>query len=238
MVVDFKAGVVWERPEPANRPAPTPLSRAGIVAAAITIADAHGLAAVSLRKVGAALDAGPMRLYGYVATKEELLELMVDAVWGEVTGPLHGDWREMLPEIAHRIRAASRAHVWFVGLLGGRPQFGPNALAHREEIFAALSRTPGFDDIDVVLQAYRTLIAYATGALQDEQNSLRAEHDSGLDETGWQDATWPYLQRAIATGRYPMLAKIVQEADHPPADIQFERGLQIVLDGLAAQLPK
>jgi AcrR family transcriptional regulator len=75
---------VWERPEPLTRPAPAPLSRELIVRAAIAIADDDGLAAVSVRKVAAALDAGPMRLYGYLSTKDELLELMVDAVYGEI----------------------------------------------------------------------------------------------------------------------------------------------------------
>ena len=56
--------VVWERPEPPDRPVLAPLSRERIVAAAIRLADADGLAAVSLRRVAAALDVGPMRLYG------------------------------------------------------------------------------------------------------------------------------------------------------------------------------
>ena len=73
--------VVWERPEPPGRPVLAPLSRERIVRAAIRLADADGLEAVSLRKVAAALDVGPMRLYGYIATKEELLELMLDAVF-------------------------------------------------------------------------------------------------------------------------------------------------------------
>src|SRR5690349_7642531 len=61
--------LIWERPEPPDRPLPAPLSRERIVRAAIRLADADGLAAVSLRKVAAALDVGPMRLYGYIATK-------------------------------------------------------------------------------------------------------------------------------------------------------------------------
>src|SRR4051812_5474668 len=95
--------LVWERAEPAVRAAPSPLSRDTIVRAAIAMADADGLEAVSLRKVGAALDAGPMRLYGYVDTKEELLELMVDAVYGETAfeAPRDGDWRDALRSSAH-----------------------------------------------------------------------------------------------------------------------------------------
>src|SRR6202161_1557865 len=76
--------VVWERAEPPDRPVLAPLSRERIVRAAIQLADADGLVAVSLRKVAAALDVGPLRLYGYIATKEELLDLMVNAVHAEI----------------------------------------------------------------------------------------------------------------------------------------------------------
>src|SRR3712207_4865231 len=76
--------LVWERPEPPDRPVLAPLSLERLVRAAIRLADADGLEAVSLRKVAAALDVGPMRLYGYIATKEELLDLMVDSVYAEI----------------------------------------------------------------------------------------------------------------------------------------------------------
>ena len=79
--------LVWERPEPPDRPVLAPLSRERIVRAAIRLADADGLEAVSLRKVAAALDVGPMRLYGYIASKDELFDLMVDAVHAEIRRP-------------------------------------------------------------------------------------------------------------------------------------------------------
>ncbi|WP_245814519.1 TetR/AcrR family transcriptional regulator [Cystobacter ferrugineus] len=234
------ATLVWERPEPASRPSPGPLSRERIVRAAIALADAEGLASVSLRKVGAALDAGPMRLYGYLSTKEELLELMVDAVYGEMAseGPLHGDWREALRSMAHRIRRAARVHKWFVELLGGRPHLGPNALAHLEASLAALSDSPGFEDIDAVLQAVGTVHAYVIGAIRSEESELRAERESGMDKTQWQSASWGYLQRMIATGRFPTLAKVVRDATHPAFDVVFDKGLDYVLDGIAAQLER
>jgi AcrR family transcriptional regulator len=233
------AGLVWERPEPGIRPAPGPLSRDRIVRAAIAIADAEGLTSVSLRKVGAALEAGPMRLYSYVATKEELLDLMVDAVYGEMAsaGPIRGDWREALRSIAHRTRQAAGAHKWFIDLLGGRPHLGPNALAHLEASLAALSDTPGFEDIDAVMLAVGTVNAYVIGAIRSEANELRAERESGLDQTEWQRTSGPYIERMIATGRFPTLAKVVRDATHPRPDVAFEHGLDCVLDGIAARLP-
>jgi AcrR family transcriptional regulator len=234
------AALIWDRPEPRSRPAPGPLSRDRIVRAAIAIADAEGLASVSLRKVGAALEAGPMRLYNYVSTKEELLELMVDAVYGEMSsaGPIRGDWREALRSIAHCTRRAAGEHKWFIDLLGGRPHLGPNALAYLEASLAALSDTPGFEGIDAVMRAVRTVNAYVVGSIRIEASELRAELESGMDKTGWQMATWPYIQRVIATGRFPTIAKVVRDAIHPSPDVVFDQGLDCVLDGIGARISR
>ena len=232
------AAVVWERPEPVRRPPPEALSRERIVRAAIALADAEGLGAVSLRKVGASLEAGPMRLYGYLSTKEELLDLMVDRVYEEMmsAGPLQGEWRAALRTLAHRTRRAAQEHPWFTELLGGRPHQGPNALAHLEASLAALSGPPGFEHIDTALRAVWTVNAYVIGALQSEASEQRAERDSGLNKTQWQRAHWPYLQRMLATGRFPALARAVQDATPPAPDGVFDQGLDCVLDGLAARL--
>ena len=233
-------GLVWERPEPPSRPALGPLSRERIVRAAIAIADEEGLPSVSLRKVGAALDAGPMRLYGYLSTKEELLELMVDAVYGEMAtpSPLRGDWRKALRTVAQRTRRAVAQHPWLVELLGGRLNLGPHTMAQLEAALAALSHSPGFEDIDDVLQALGTVNAYVIGALRAEESELRATFESGLDKTAWQNATGPYIERLIATGRFPTIEKVVRDAKHPPFDVVFERGLDCVLDGIAASLAR
>jgi AcrR family transcriptional regulator len=231
--------LVWERPEPERRPAPSPLSRERIVRAAITIADAEGLEGVSLRKVGASLDAGPMRLYGYVSTKEELLELIVDAVYREMlsTERIRGGWRGVLRALAHRTRDAAKKHPWFIELLGGRPHLGPNALAHLEAALAALSRTPGFERIDDVLQAVGTVNAYVIGRIHSEARELRAGRESGMNKGEWQTASWPYIARMIETGQFPTIAKAVRDAKHPPFDVLFESGLECVLDGIAARIP-
>lgn len=234
------SALIWERPEPPSRASPGPLSRERIVRAALALADAEGLESVSLRKVGAALDAGPMRLYGYLSTKEELLELMVDAVYAEMVseGPIRGEWREALRTIAHRTRRAARAHPWLVDLLVGRPHLGPHALAHLEASLAALSGLPGFEDIDAVMQAVGTVNAYVIGATRTEANELHLERASGMNKSQWQAATWPYIQRMIATGRFPTIAKVVKDARHPPFDVMFDKGLDCVLDGIAARLAR
>jgi AcrR family transcriptional regulator len=224
--------LVWNRPEPPSKPSPTPLSRELIVNAAIRLADEGGLDEVSLRKVAAALNAGPMRLYGYIETKDELLDLMVDEVYGEITPPdPSADWRTGLRHVAHAIRAAAKRHEWFVDLLGGRPHQGPNSLAHIEATLA----TVGFDDIDQVLSTVGTVMAYVYGAVRSEITELRAERSTGMTEEQWQRASGPYMERMLATGRFPMLAKVMYEGtdrDHAQA---FDDGLDYVLDGIAVR---
>jgi AcrR family transcriptional regulator len=229
---------VWERPEPTGRTAPAPLSRELIVRAAIAVADDDGLVAVSVRKIAAALGAGPMRLYRYVATKDELLELMVDAVYAEIMsiGSIPSDWREGSRALARRVRTAAGLHPWFVELLGGRPHQGPNALAYLEALFAVLDTAPGVRNIDWLMRAARTISAYIIGALRSEANEWRTELDTGMDKTQWQTANAPYLYRMIATGRFPHLENVIRDATHPPADEIFEQGLDTVLDGIAALL--
>lgn len=224
--------VLWERPEPKGPL--SPLSREIITRGAIALADKEGLASVSLRKVAASLDATTMRLYSYLSTKEDLLELMVDAVYGEMlaAGALGQGWREALRTIARRMRQTTRQHPWFIELLGGRPHLGPNAIAYLEASYAALGEAHTFKDMDAIMQALSTVNAYVLGALRNEANDLGTQSESGIDPAQWQSAWWPYLQRLIGTGRFPMMARIVSEATHPPPETEFERGLDCVLAGI------
>ena len=230
--------LIWDRPEPPSRPSLAPLSRELIVQAAIALADADGLTAVSLRKVAAALDAGPMRLYGYLSTKEELFDLMVDAVYGEMLAaqPVRGDWRAVLRSSAERMRAAALRHEWFVELLGGRPQFGPHALAHLESVLSALDGAPGFEHIDTVLAASHAVNSYVIGALRAEITERRAERRTHETHEQWQAASGPYLLRMFESGEFPTVAKVVRDATHPGSDATFRASLDYVLDGIAARL--
>jgi AcrR family transcriptional regulator len=227
---------LWERPERPTRPAPVPLTRDAIIKAALTLADAEGLSSVTLRKVGAALGAGPMRLYGFIETKEDLLALMVDAVYAEMLAGIPQAppaWDHQVAALAHALRNAALQHPWFASLLGGRPSQGPNGLAFAEATLAAVARTPGLDGIDAIFQAMNVVIAYVFGAIRREAAERTAATESGMTKADWQDANWPYLQRMLATGRYPMLAKVVSDLDHPAPEVLFSRGLQQVLHGIA-----
>ncbi|MET8701301.1 TetR/AcrR family transcriptional regulator C-terminal domain-containing protein [Kitasatospora sp. NPDC004723] len=224
--------LVWERPEPPERPVPAPLSRERIVRSAIRLADADGLEAVSLRKVAAVLGVGPMRLYGYIDTKEELLDLMVDQVYAEIR-PSGDGWREVLHSLADATRGAAQRHEWFADLIGGRPQLGPHTLACGETVAAAM----GGVDLEVAVPAIGAVTAYVVGAVRREVTERRAERTSGMDTEQWQAALGPYLRRTFATGRFPALAAVVHDGPHLDADRTFRTGLGFVLDGIGARIP-
>ncbi len=205
----------------------------------MTLADRDGLESVSLRNVAKALNAGPMRLYGHVGTKDEMLDLMVDQIYRELlaAGPISKrSWRKGLREIARRMRAAARAHGWFVELIPGRHRVGPHALAFTEASLAAVREEAGFKSIDCAAQALRVLTAYVIGALQGEVGELRAEKQTGMTEAEWRNSHYPYLQRTLESGRFPMIAKLIQEAKHGTPDVEFDQGLECVLDGIALRL--
>ncbi|SER94336.1 TetR/AcrR family transcriptional regulator [Actinokineospora terrae] len=225
--------LVWERPEPPDRPVPAPLSRDRIVRAAIELADVDGLDAVSLRKVAAALDVGPMRLYGYIATKEDLLDLMVDAVHAEIR-PTGAGWREVLRSLAEATRQAAHQHEWLADLIGGRPQLGPNTLATSEAVLAAMDGV----DLATVVPAVAAVNAYVVGAVRREITERRAERASGMDKEQWQATFGPYLRRTFATGRFPALSTLVHDGPHLDADQTFHAGLDFLLDGIAAHVPR
>jgi AcrR family transcriptional regulator len=225
---------VWDRPEPSARP--VPLDRGQIVAAAIALADEGGLEAVSLRKVAARLEAGPMRLYGFISTKEDLFDLMVDEVHAEILPEEQpSDWREALRVIAGRTRQAALRHEWLADLLGGRPALGPNALAVTEATLAALD---GLADIDTVMRAVETVSAYFTGAIRREVANLRAERATGLSKHDWQRIHGPHVKKMLATGRFPALAKMVHDGTEVDAEASFATGLDWVLDAVAAKLAR
>ncbi|WLQ35285.1 TetR/AcrR family transcriptional regulator [Streptomyces castrisilvae] len=223
---------VWDRPEPPIQP--VPLDRERIVAAALALADEGGLAAVSLRKVAARLDAGPMRLYRYISTKEELFDLMVDAVQAEILPEEQpDDWREALRGLAHRTRRAALRHEWLADLLGGRPAMGPNGLAVAE---ATLSAFDDIADIDTAMRAVETVSAYFIGAIRRETAHVRAERASGLSKHDWQRASGPHLTDMLATGRFPAVARVVHDGADVDAETSFGTGLDWILDAVAAKL--
>jgi hypothetical protein len=87
-----------------------------------------------------------------------------------------------------------------------------NAIANLEATYAPLDEASVFSDVDAIMPAVSTVNAYVLGALRNEANGLRAEHESGMDPAEGQAAWWPYLQRLISAGCFPMMGYVVSEA--------------------------
>lgn len=234
--------------KPAKQPAPvlvwskqrrTPRRQAPsvdqIVRAAIKIADTEGLAALSMRRVAAELGSGTASLYRYVASRDELLDLMIDAVRGEAAPPpLSGDWRTDLAHVARHARATLLRHPWLGLELAGRPALGANSLRHYDVALAAAAElTP---DITLAANAVDTVLAYVLGAVAREQAEQQAQRRSGLTKQQWQASVGSYVRDVIASGAYPQFARWVLEADDPGPDQRFDFGLACVLDGVAASV--
>jgi len=202
------------------------------VAAAIELADAEGLQAVSIRRVAAALRTRPMGLYSHIARKDDLLDLMLDQVLGEVLlDQLPDDWREALRAIARHTRATARRHPWIIGALGQRPAIGPNGMRHREQSLAAVAGL----DVDLFRKGalLEAVDAYTIGHVTMELAERETKRRERLSDPQWHTATRAHLQRLLDSGDFPHLAGLGLDAGLSPAEQQrlFDAGLEWLLTG-------
>ncbi|MEU6041698.1 TetR/AcrR family transcriptional regulator C-terminal domain-containing protein [Actinomadura sp. NPDC047616] len=228
---------VWTRPGRTRREQQPTLDREQIVDAALDLLDADGLEKLSMRRLGAKLNAGATSVYWHVAGKEELLELAMDRVMAEVTVPRPaspGDWRAAATGYARSLRAMIHRHPWTVTLFGSRPMIGPNATRVMDEALDAL-RTAGFTGFDLEY-AWSAIVDYVIGAAGSEA-SWRV-HQKGTTTDEWMASMTPYLERVNA--ERPRLAEhithIWAKDDAEVLEGRFTFGLDCVLDGLAARV--
>jgi AcrR family transcriptional regulator len=234
------AEIIWTRAgRPPRGPQPS-LSREKIAAAAVCIADRHGLDAVSMRRVAAVLDCGTMSLYRYVRTKDELHTLMRDWVAGEddlAQATPSGDWRADLGMMAHRLRAGALHHPWLPALTLGPPCFGPNEMRGIELILSALDGL-GLS-ADEMLNVIGVVSGFVQGFVQRElaEREWRRPDGARVDKE-WQHGMARYLSELAESGQYPHFTRVRAEVDKSPdPDAVFQWQLDRVLDGLAAVLP-
>ena len=224
-------GSIWTRPERAPRgPAPEH-SRAKIAAAAIPIADADGIDAVTMRSVAAAVGTGPASLYRYVANRGELLELMADQARGELdyTTAGSGPPAARLLAIAHEGRALYLRHPWLLDIQAA-PVPGPNAVTFIERALAALDGTnlPGPARLEAV--------ALFSGAVRLTAQTEIERSRAGQDVILWQGELAAYLTGIVSAGQHPHLAAALAEAPAPDAarsqaDV-FDSAMTKILAGL------
>ena len=226
---------LWER---LDRPAPAPrlaLTPQQIATAAVRVADAEGLDAITMRRLASELGVAPMAAYRHVSGKDDVLELMIDLVHTELDLPEAADWRETMRALALGTRSLMLRHLWLAQLTSPAVfALTPNRMAGWERALTALDGL-GLD-ADMRMAVLRTVEAYARGAAGAEiaLHQLMAQHGwSTGDEV--RDGLAPQMMWLLGTGRYPAYQRYVHEAtrkDEP--QWQFETGLDAVLDGIAA----
>ncbi|MEV6280716.1 TetR/AcrR family transcriptional regulator [Nocardia sp. NPDC051832] len=220
--------LLWDNgPRPSRGPKPG-LTLDQIVEGAVRVADAEGLAAVTMRRVATELGIGTMTLYRYLPGKGELLDLMLDRVQQPTPLDEQLDWRAALERVAYETLALYRRHPWLIQVNQTRPVMGPAALLGMELVLAQI--TPmGLTDQELI-SVVVTVDGYVTGAARTQLHHAEAERTSGLTDAEFWAAQQPVLERALASGRFPLMAALSEDAFDHSFD-HFDFGLQRILDG-------
>lgn len=231
--------LIWTLPEPPGRPTTT-LSRADILRAALTIADAEGAAALTMRRVATAVGAStPMSLYRYVGSKDGLVDLMIDTVYAEIPlPPTTSHWRVTLERLSLDTWAVIQRHLWFGHLVHTRPPFGPNALRYFDFRFALLeSLGISADDMTRITNA---IDGHLIGTALQLAEEMRMRTRTGLHTDAQLDAVaTPFLQPTLATGEYPAFARWLDNrtlADSIDTEGPVAWTLAALLDGITDRL--
>jgi AcrR family transcriptional regulator len=214
-----------------NRAERTPLSRERVLSGAVRIAGKSGIGSLTIRSLAQQLGVKPMSLYHYVANKDEILDGIVDLVISQIELPsTGGSWQ---PELQHWARSARRVltrNSWAIALLESRTTPGPSTLRHHDRIIGVL-RGAGFS-VPMTAHAYALLDSYVYGfALQEAALPFDRETVAPVGEATVQ---------MFPDGAYPHLVELAAEhVLQPGYDFgdEFEFGLDLILNGLAATMP-
>ncbi|WP_017601531.1 TetR/AcrR family transcriptional regulator [Nocardiopsis lucentensis] len=209
-----------------------PLDRDRVLAAAVALADADGLGALTMRSLAEALGVKPMSLYRHIEGKEDLLDGMVDLVFGAIELPrVDGRWRDELRRRAVSARTVLARHPWALGLLDSRTTPGAATLQHHDAVVGVLVNN-GFS-LAMTARAYTIIDAYVYGFVLQEAALPFDDAEAGEDATGAVESAMAGLDRE----RYPYLSAFaaghLARADYDFGE-EFEPGLELVLDAVAA----
>ncbi|MET9481874.1 GntR family transcriptional regulator [Streptomyces sp. NPDC006638] len=233
-----------ERPlETTGRRLPSPpelLTRERVVEAAVEIADAEGLAALSMRGVAARLGVAAMSPYRYVDSKEDLVLLMADAAFGEAEYPdaatFPGDWRARVELGTRTLWRLYRKHPWLAQLHPlSRPLMLPNLMVHAEWMLGALDGH-GLDPV-TMFDLHVLLYGYVQGLAVNLEREAQAAASTGLTEDEWLDGQAAAMTRILTSPRFPVVARVITglgDGYDLDLDALLEFGLRPLLDGIAA----
>lgn len=201
-----------------------------ILEAAMRLADTQGLPSLTMRALADALGAKPMAVYHYFASKEELLDALVDEVFSEIHVPRPGgDWRAETARRCHSAREVLGRHPWAVALMESRTAPGPASLRHHDAVIGTL-REGGFS-VALTGHAYALIDSYVYGfAIQ--------EAALPFDRSDVAEVAADIID-ALPMRDYPYFAELTRaHVMQPGYDFaeEFDFGLELVLDGLAAAL--
>ena len=208
-----------------------PLSRDRVLAGAVTVADAGGIGALTIRTLAQELGVKPMSVYHYVANKDEIIDGIVDLVFAEINLPLPGaDWRSEMQRRAHSARRVLAVHPWATPLLQSRLNPGPATLRHHNAFIATL-RTAGFS-VELTAHAFALIDSYVFGFALSE-NALPIHGPETVADTA------ASMMQFFDAEAYPALLEFtMKHVMRPDYDFgtEFEYGLTLILDGLTASL--
>lgn len=230
--------LLWGDAEPGRRGPKPRHSVDKVVEAAIAVADAEGLAAISVRRIALELGVSAMSIYTYVPSKAELVELMFDRALGDGEAPpTDGGWREALKAIAHERWRNSERHPWMLDIATNRPPLGPNLMRRHEAALAVLDGT-GLDEMtkDLVIDV---LQSFLSGALKQARDAREAEQSTGLTDEQWIAMAEPAIAARLDPAQFPHLLRMAEawrgadKAVMADPGWRFRFGLDVVLDGIA-----
>ncbi|MGH3870216.1 MAG: TetR/AcrR family transcriptional regulator [Pseudonocardiaceae bacterium] len=207
---------------------PPPLSRPRIVRVALQLVDEKGLAALTMRALATELEVSPMALYNHVRDKDELVDLMVDLMLGEVDcSATEGDWVTQLRTLVHSYHQALAAHHQLARIYSARVRIGPHGLLVINRTIELLLQG-GFSPAEAA-DAFFALYTYAAGFHQ-------MGHIAPLRDTASQDEIGYYS--ALPAERVPSIQAVRPHLDGVHRAGRFEYGLEIILAGLLARVAR
>ncbi|MEV4456295.1 GntR family transcriptional regulator [Microbispora sp. NPDC049633] len=209
-----------------------------IITTAIAVADAEGLAAVSMRRVAADLGVATMSLYRHVADKDALLLQMMDTTFGRMRLPAEPPphWRGRIELASRMLWSTFRRHPWLAPAMSvTRPQLIPNAFPFMEWVLGALD-DHGLDPV-TIFTAYITVFNHIRGTAINLEFEAEAEALTGLNADEWMDANQPAFEAITAGGGLRLFERLGAVGGFDfDMDALFEFGLQRLLDGIAMLL--
>jgi AcrR family transcriptional regulator len=225
-----------------TNPGRSGLTVKAIVAAAIEIADRGGLEALSMRHVAERLGVGAMSLYTHILGKTELIDLMIDTVYGQLYENVEepsrqpGGWQAALRFIARRNWELYRSHSWLLEITPWRPVIGPHASLKYEAELRPLDQL-GLSDVE--MDATLTLIlSHVEGCARAQAARERTQHDTGMTDAEWWVIHAPLLDKIIDPSLFPVATRVGTSAwqEHQGAsnpEHAFTFGLDRILAGVS-----